>query len=90
MAEIERVTVALPGPMADSMRAAIESGEYATTSEVIRDALRLWEARRELRAREIVALKSAWEKGKASGSPKPLDIDAIITRAKKVKARRRG
>jgi antitoxin ParD1/3/4 len=83
MAEIERVTVALPSPMADSMRAAVDSGEYATTSEVIRDALRLWEARRELRAREIASLKSAWDKGKASGSPKRLDIDAIITRAKK-------
>jgi hypothetical protein len=35
MVEIERLTVSLPTPMANSMRAAVESGEYATPSEVI-------------------------------------------------------
>jgi antitoxin ParD1/3/4 len=83
MAAIERLTVSLPTPMADSMRAAVESGEYATPSEIVRDALRLWESRRELRARDVAALKQAWDEGKASGPARPLDVDAIIRRAKK-------
>jgi antitoxin ParD1/3/4 len=91
MAAIERLTVSLPTPMADSMRAAVESGEYATPSEVIRDALRLWETRRELRAREVATLKQAWDEGKASGPSRPLDVEAIITRARTgLKAGRRG
>ena len=91
MSNIERVTVALPVQMADSLRAAVESGEYATTSEVVRDALRLWESRRELRARELAALKQLWEQGKASGSSRPLDVEAVIAEAKaEMKARRRG
>ena len=82
MAEIERRTISLPTPMADLMRAAVEAGEYATPSEVIRDALRLWEGRRELRARELAALRQAWDAGKASGPAKPLDVDATIAKAK--------
>ena len=68
--------------MANSMRAAVESGEYATPSEVIRDALRLWQGRRELRARDLAALKHAWDEGKASGPLKPLDVEATIVRAR--------
>ena len=83
--------IALPTPMADSMRAAVDSGEYATTSEVIRDALRLWVSRRELRAREIAGLKVAWDQGKASGKPRPLDVQSIVTAAKaKGKAARKS
>ena len=52
MSGMESVTVALPAIMAEQMRAAVDAGEYATTSEIVRDALRLWESRRELRARD--------------------------------------
>ena len=91
MSETERVTVALPAPMADRLRSAVESGEYATTSEIVRDALRLWEGRRELRERELTALKKAWDQGKASGPMRPLDIDAIVGKAKRAKkSGRRG
>lgn len=90
MSKIERVTVALPTPMADRMRSAVESGEYATTSEVVRDALRLWESRRELREREIAALKQAWDEGRASGKPVPLDMDETIGKAKTRFAKRHG
>ena len=53
MAQIERMSIALPTPMADTVREAVEAGEYASVSEVMRDALRLWGARRELHQRDI-------------------------------------
>ena len=90
MSDNERITVALPTPMADRMRSAVESGEYATTSEIVRDALRLWEGRRELREREIMALRRAWDQGKASGHPVPLDMKAIIGKARRTKQSGRG
>ncbi len=83
MSAMERVTVALPTAMAEQMRAAVDAGEYATTSEVVRDALRLWESRRELRAREVESLREAWSAGKASGETKPLDIEAVIAKARR-------
>jgi antitoxin ParD1/3/4 len=43
MARLERITVTMPEEMAAKLRAAVESGEYATTSEIVREALRDWE-----------------------------------------------
>jgi antitoxin ParD1/3/4 len=89
MAEIERVTIALPEPMAASVRAAVEAGEYASTSEVLRDALRLWEARRELRARDVEELRRRWDAGKASGLAGEINTRDLIADEKTKKARRR-
>jgi antitoxin ParD1/3/4 len=93
MAEIERLSIALPAPMADAVRRAVDAGEYASTSEVIRDALRLWESRRHLRERDLEIVRQRWDEGKASGRAGPLDIKRIISeeRAKlKGSQRRRG
>ena len=93
MAEIERLSIALPAPMASDVRRAVEDGEYASTSEVIRDALRLWGLRRELRQRDIEVLRRHWDEGIASGLAGPLDIERLIAeeRAKlRTKKRRRG
>ena len=78
MAEIERLSIALPAPMADAVRRAVDAGEYASTSEVIRDALRLWEARRHLRERDIETVRQRWDEGKASGRAGRLDIKRIM------------
>lgn len=78
MAEIERLSIALPTPMADTVRQAVEAGEYASASEVVRDALRLWESRRQLRERDLDLLRQRWDAGKASGSAGPLDMTAIV------------
>lgn len=83
MSGMERVTVALPAIMAEQMRAAVDAGEYATTSEIVRDALRLWESRRELRARDLAVLREAWDAGKSSGTTKPLDVEAVIDKARR-------
>ena len=78
MAEIERMSIALPAPMADAIRRAVEVGEYASASEVIRDALRLWESRRHLRERDLEVLRRRWDEGKASGRQGPPDIKGLI------------
>ncbi len=78
MADIERLSIALPAPMANAVRRAVEDGEYASASEVIRDALRLWELRRHLRERDLDMLRQRWDEGKASGRAGPLDIASLI------------
>lgn len=42
MGKLERITVTMPEEMAAKLRAAVEAGEYATTSEIVREALRDW------------------------------------------------
>ncbi len=82
MSDIERMTVVVPGPMAARIRAAVATGDYASTSEVVRDAMRLWSERREFRREELEALRSAWDAGKASGNAGPLDMPSIIAEAR--------
>lgn len=78
MADIERSSIALPAPMANAVRRAVEDGEYASTSDVIRDALRLWESRRQLRKRDLDMLRRRWDEGKASGRAGPLAARSYI------------
>lgn len=66
------------------VRAAVEGGDYASTSEVIRDALRLWKAERTARSLPVEELRRAWDEALASGPGKLADITAI-----KAEARRR-
>jgi len=93
MAEIQRLSVALPAPMADKVRQAVSDGEYASTSEVIRDALRLWESRRHLRERDVSVLRDRWDVGKASGRAGLLDVRRVLSEERaafKGTKRRRG
>ncbi|MGE3875634.1 MAG: type II toxin-antitoxin system ParD family antitoxin [Parvibaculaceae bacterium] len=47
MADVEKVSIAVTPEMAAALREVVESGEYASTSEVVREALREWKPRRE-------------------------------------------
>jgi antitoxin ParD1/3/4 len=45
MANMEKLSITLPKDMVAAINEAVESGDYATTSEVVRDALRGWRNR---------------------------------------------
>jgi antitoxin ParD1/3/4 len=49
------------------MRRLVESGEYASTSEVVREALRDWKFRRAQREKAIEGIGRAWDTGIESG-----------------------
>ena len=40
MAKVEKLSIGLPTDMATLVRKAVETGDYASSSEVIREALR--------------------------------------------------
>src|SRR2546429_6129054 len=46
MSSIEKVSIALPSDMLAMVKRAVEGGDYASSSEVVREALREWKARR--------------------------------------------
>lgn len=75
MADRGRMTVVFPEPMAALLRHAVEAGEYASTSEAVRDAVRLWSQRREDLALE--RLQRSWDAGKASGRHGDVDFEEI-------------
>ncbi len=61
MPNVEKISIALPPEMAALMRQVVEAGEYASNSEVIRDALRDWTYKRELRLRGLEDLRAVWD-----------------------------
>ena len=77
MAAIEKISVALPADMLELVRQAVKSGDYATTSEVIREALREWKGRRETREEAISELRKLWQEGIDSGGWRPIDAEEI-------------
>ncbi|MGH8469751.1 MAG: ribbon-helix-helix domain-containing protein [Gammaproteobacteria bacterium] len=84
MANVEKVSIALTAEMAAVVRDAVNSGEYASNSEVVREALRDWRIKRSLRQQGLDELGQLWDKGLASGPGKLGDIESI-----KAEARRR-
>lgn len=68
------LTISLSPKQLARLNRAVESGAYASNSEVVRDALRLWEQREEIRELELARLKQAYEEGLASGEPEDGDV----------------
>lgn len=77
MASVEKVSIALTPELLSTVKSAVESGEYASTSEVVREALRQWTLRKPLREAEIDRLRAAWKAGVESGPSEPLDLDTF-------------
>jgi antitoxin ParD1/3/4 len=91
MPEIERLTITMPPELAAVVRQAVETGDYASTSEVVRAALRDWKLKRALQIEELAALKAEIDKGLAdvaAGRVKDFDTDRIIARGRKLLADR--
>ena len=84
MATVEKVSIALTPEMLAVVREAVESGEYASSSEVMREALREWKRRRALERKDVEELRRLWGEGLASGPGRYADMAAI-----KAEARRR-
>lgn len=72
------MTISLSPQQATRIQQAVETGDYASNSEVLRDALRLWEQREEIRALEIAKLKRAYAEGMASGPARDVEADDLL------------
>ncbi|MBL6853045.1 MAG: type II toxin-antitoxin system ParD family antitoxin [Alphaproteobacteria bacterium] len=44
--KVQKISIALPKEMVDDIRYAVDSGDYASTSEVLREAVREWRDKR--------------------------------------------
>ena len=77
MAEIERLTITLPAAMAAAVKGAVEGGDYASNSEVVREALRDWTLKRAQQRHELAALQADLEQGlTAVAAGRVADFDA--------------
>lgn len=83
MAQVEKVSISLTQQHAEVVRDAVESGAYASSSEVVREALRDWSAKWVTRRADIEKLRALWAEGKASGLSSDLDLDDALAEARR-------
>ena len=78
MPNAPKASVALTFEMLAMLREAVDSGEYTSTSEVVREALRAWKQRRSLHEMEVGELRALWNEGISSGDS--VDSEAVFKR----------
>lgn len=69
----QRITITLPPDMLASIKKEVNSGSYGSTSEVIREAMRLWQKREEEHQARISLIRERLAQSAQSGEPVPLD-----------------
>ena len=76
MGKLERITVTMPQEMAAKLRAAVDEGSYATSSEIVREAVRAWADERDREGAENAAMRAILDKARAG---KRLSSDEVFS-----------
>jgi antitoxin ParD1/3/4 len=86
MSKVKKISVALTPEIGEMIKEAVGSGDYASSSELIREALREWRDRRAIQAQAREALGKLWDVGLDSGAPLdgPTAMAILRARLKKV------
>ncbi len=82
MANVAKISVALPPEMVSLVRDVVDAGEYASSSEVVRDALREWQMKRAMRDYAMEEVRRLWNDGIASGPSRTVQFADIKRKAR--------
>ena len=88
---VERLTITLTSEMAHAVKGAVDSGAYASSSEIIREALRDWRHKRMVRERELAELRNDIQAGLEdieAGRVQNFDADRIIAKGRQKQSNR--
>lgn len=77
------LNVSLTDELLNFVKAKVDSGRYTSSSEVVREALRLLEKHDQHEAEKLRWLQQAWEDGVTSGDFGPLDVAALKAEGRK-------
>jgi antitoxin ParD1/3/4 len=69
MQNAEKISVTLPPDMLRQLREAVAAGDYASTSEALRDAVRAWQRQRREDAERLTALRARVQQSLADPRP---------------------
>jgi antitoxin ParD1/3/4 len=83
MSNVQKLSVALTPELIELVQDAVQSGEYTSKSEVVRDALRSWKLRRTAWAGDTDELRALWMEGIASGPGRFASIEDIKKEARR-------
>ena len=88
MNTVRKVSIALPDDMLALARKAVDGGQYASVSEVVREALRDWKDKRDRKVIALKELKRMVREGLDSGPGQFASMDEIKTEARRSLAAR--
>lgn len=74
--------VSLTPELEELIRKRVETGRYNSSSELVREALRLWEEQEQLRELRLERLREKIREGIDSGPAGPLDFEDIKQRGR--------
>ena len=83
---VEKISISLTPDLAAILQEAVEKDGYASTSEVVREALRDWRNKRAARQQAIEEVRRLWDEGIASGQSDFHSVKEIIADARARKA----
>jgi antitoxin ParD1/3/4 len=76
------MNVSLTEELANFVKAKVSAGRYTSSSEVVREALRLMEKLERQEAEKLSYLRQAWRQGIDSGDAGELDFSALKQEAR--------
>jgi antitoxin ParD1/3/4 len=76
------MNVSLTEELANFIKAKVSGGRYASSSEVVREALRLMEKVERQEAEKLGLLRQAWREGVDSGEADAVDFSALKQEAR--------
>jgi len=77
------ISISLTPELVGMIKAKVEGGRYSSTSEVVREALRLMERIEQREAEQTEYLRRAWNEGIASGDAGELDFAELKAAARR-------
>lgn len=76
------ISISLTPELLGLVKAKVQTGRYTSTSEVVREALRLLERSDRLEAERSEELRRAWQQGVSSGDAGELDFAELRKEAR--------
>jgi len=83
MPKTEKMSITLTPELATMVEEAVAMGNYTSTSEVIREALRDWRMKQLVRQQHLHEIRQLWMEAVQSGPGRFRDIEELIQEAER-------
>jgi antitoxin ParD1/3/4 len=83
MPNTEKISITLTPELAAMVSEAVATGNYTSSSEVIREALRDWHTKQMVRLQQLQEIRRLWNEGIQSGPGRFRDVEELIQEAER-------
>ncbi|MBF0135341.1 MAG: hypothetical protein H7833_01540 [Magnetococcus sp. DMHC-1] len=83
MTTVETISIVLNQEMASVVRQSIADGEYASSDEVVLEALQEWMNKRSVRQQKFEEIRRQWQEGIESGPGQFVGMEDLLQEARR-------